>query len=598
MHRALFATLCLFPCLAPSARAQVQERWLDIRNVSPTGHDEIRAVAVAPSGNVYATGRTGSQDLLLVKYGPNGAVLWTRTYDAGNGLDNGFAIALDPTTEAIHVVGRGDVQSTHALALDYDTAGNLLWSATYDVGPGTSQFSAARLKTNGNLVAIGSGQEGVIVVEYDPQGHQVWHAAIRGGDYGHDLAIDSADNVYVVGAFDESQSTTHFAVAKVSPSGELLWKRTVTGGGGGIEASLALLTDAASAVYVAGRINDATTGANGVVVKMDGAGNVLWTRTHRGTLANGGAYSESLRALAFAPNGNVRVAGETSNIGTESDVFAAEYTPAGFLVWEDSWNGPDGENDQILGMTTEPDGSMKVLATSEGASEVYDPAVLRWNVDGSLRWSAVQHLAPLTRFHLLVGTSGAGGTSVFGGMSPALVGVPSDTVIVDLRDQAVPYCFGDGSGAPCPCDNHAVHGEGQGCVNSAGAAARLTDAGQASLAHDTLALTSAGEVPGAMSALFQGRARTAPATFGDGLLCVGQNVLRLYVQAAQGGVVQVPSVGAPAISARSAVLGDPIAPGAARYYQMYYRDGVSIACPPPHGGAFNLSSGLAVVWEQ
>jgi hypothetical protein len=31
---------------------------------------------------------------------------------------------------------------------------------------------------------------------------------------------------------------------------------------------------------------------------------------------------------------------------------------------------------------------------------------------------------------------------------------------------------------------------------------------------------------------------------------------------------------------------------------MYYRDNVTITCPPPLGSSFNLSSGLAVVWAQ
>jgi len=157
-----------------------------------------------------------------------------------------------------------------------------------------------------------------------------------------------------------------------------------------------------------------------------------------------------------------------------------------------------------------------------------------------------------------------------------------------------PICLGDGTVAPCPCANEGA--AGHGCDNSiASGGARLTYSGMTN--PDSLVLSSSGELPTSLSIFMQGNALTQTVTFfGDGIRCVGGTLLRLYAKAASGGVVSAPQPGDPSISARSAALGDPIATGTVRYYQVYYRDASSSFCPPPSGSTFNASNGLRVVW--
>ncbi len=95
---------------------------------------------------------------------------------------------------------------------------------------------------------------------------------------------------------------------------------------------------------------------------------------------------------------------------------------------------------------------------------------------------------------------------------------------------------------------------------------------------------------------FQGDAQIAPAQFGDGLRCTGGHLKRLYVAVASGGVASAPQAGVASVSARSAMLGDPIPAGAARNYQALYRDPNSTFCPSPQGNLWNVSSGLRIAW--
>ena len=156
------------------------------------------------------------------------------------------------------------------------------------------------------------------------------------------------------------------------------------------------------------------------------------------------------------------------------------------------------------------------------------------------------------------------------------------------------FCAGDGSGAPCPCGNSGT--PDRGCQNSGGTGgALLAAAGQASLASDTVVLTTSGELSSALTIFLQGSQPIPPANFGDGLRCAGGALKRLYIRAASGGATSAPGSDPP-ISARSAALGDPIPMGHSRFYQAYYRDSSQSFCSAPQGGTFNASRALAIAW--
>jgi hypothetical protein len=160
--------------------------------------------------------------------------------------------------------------------------------------------------------------------------------------------------------------------------------------------------------------------------------------------------------------------------------------------------------------------------------------------------------------------------------------------------QAGPFCYGDGTGTTaCPCANNGA--AGRGCANSTNASGALLTASGTSV-PDTLVLTSSGELATAFSILLQGNSDLAnPVVFGDGLRCVGGNLKRLFNGNAAGGTVAYPPAGF-TISGQSAALGDPIAPGSARSYQVYYRDPNLNFCANPPGNSWNVGNAQRVIW--
>jgi hypothetical protein len=237
------------------------------------------------------------------------------------------------------------------------------------------------------------------------------------------------------------------------------------------------------------------------------------------------------------------------------------------------------------------------FTSGEGSSMT---GIARWN--GS-SWSAlgsgIRALSTQSIVYALASfDDGTGrGPDLYAGGTFASAGAHASANIAEWRGCASPidtFCFGDGSVAACPCGNTGL--ANRGCDNSAATGgAQLVATGTPS--PDTLVLHSTGELPSALSIFLQGDALvSASAHFGDGLRCAGGNLKRLFVKNASGGGVIAPAPGDPSISAQSAALGDPIAPGSTRYYQTYYRDSNLTFCPAPQGDSWNVTNGVRVVW--
>jgi len=151
-----------------------------------------------------------------------------------------------------------------------------------------------------------------------------------------------------------------------------------------------------------------------------------------------------------------------------------------------------------------------------------------------------------------------------------------------------PFCFGDGTGAGCPCAN--IGAAGKGCANSSfPGGTHLAALGIASVVADTLVL-AAHDIPGP-GLFFQGTGQFAGGTgisFGDGLLCAGGTITRMGVVFPSGASASYPGglTPNPIHVAGATVAGD------VRHYQCWYRD-AGVFCT---ARTSNLTQGLTVIW--
>ena len=144
------------------------------------------------------------------------------------------------------------------------------------------------------------------------------------------------------------------------------------------------------------------------------------------------------------------------------------------------------------------------------------------------------------------------------------------------------FCFGDGTGTPCPCGNDGANCHG--CANSASNGALLSAPTFGSLSGGSV-LSATGLVPGLPCLFFSGENPINAGqgiTFGDGLRCVGFNVVRLQTTNSDSNGDMTVGIGGPATP-----------PAGPVFYQCWYRDQSNGG---PCGNSHNLTNGVAIIW--
>jgi hypothetical protein len=152
-----------------------------------------------------------------------------------------------------------------------------------------------------------------------------------------------------------------------------------------------------------------------------------------------------------------------------------------------------------------------------------------------------------------------------------------------VSDPGTALCFGDGTGATCPCGQFGSIGEG--CQNTGGIGAILVGSGNASLANDTFQLDISG-VPGAKPGLLVKGSTSFQNPVGDGILCTSpQQRSHVQITMSDGSTTFTDFDGNPfgAISNSG---------GVPTYYQFWYRDPGNTCS----GQGFNFTNAWTTTW--
>lgn len=378
-----------------------------VRGFGGTIKDAAVAVAVDSSDNIIIAGyfkntidlgggpfvTAGGADMFLAKYNSAGVHLWSKRY--GNTGDEQInAIAVDASGN-IFVVGQytgtcnfggvdfntsaqGDVNAF--IAKYSGSTGAHLWSHGFG-GTGIDIFSCCAVDQAGNVYAGGASQgsasdfgggnlpntppQNVVVAKYDTNGSWVWARKYIGGgvSYAYGLALDS-NNILLTGDFmgyidfggghivAHSSTVSDLFVAKLNSSdGSYVWAR----GYGGVygESGTTIAVDANNDVIVAGTFNRETDLGGGTItgtavsysdtfiVKYSGVnGDYVWARPILGD------YDGAVLAVKCGLQNSVYATGRwfgtrdfggqsrtTSGVGLVYDIFVAKYNSSGVLVW-------------------------------------------------------------------------------------------------------------------------------------------------------------------------------------------------------------------------------------------------------------------------
>ena len=386
------------------------------------GLDYAYALAVDSAGNTYVTGGTGSanfpttgplqgslsgtEDVFVTKFTPDGSSRLYSTYLGGGSVDEGRGIAVDSRGYAYVTGSAGSLDfplknpiqaatggSGDAFLAKLSPTGSALVYSTYLGGNATDSASAIAVDSAGSAYIVGStfstnfpvvapfqsakgAQQDAFVAKINPAGTAWVYATYLGGnavDQGNAIAIDGAGNAYVTGytastnfpvqsPFQAANAgSVNAFVTKINPAGSALVYSTYLGGTASDFGS-AIAVDSSANVYVTGDVtskdfptvqpiepNLHSTGvADLFVAKFNPSGSALLYSTYLG----GGSGDEPY-ALALDASNNVWITGRTNSSDfplvqpiqstrTAFDMFVTEISASGSSIAFSTFIGGSG----------------------------------------------------------------------------------------------------------------------------------------------------------------------------------------------------------------------------------------------------------------
>jgi len=353
-------------------------------------------------GDTTLTCASGNGEFFIVKYSPGGSVIWARgtANGAGYGLTTDTAGNVYATGFFVKSIIFGSTTLTDSGAGDnfvvkYDPNGNVVWAKfmggrnggetvnSITVDKGENVFIAGSFEndtiTFGNFTisALGTGNLDIFVAKFNSVGNPVWLKGAGGDrpDNGNSITENNG-YLYITGSFASDSipfgDTTFYNVApgadvfynaKMDTSGNFIWTRAVNSTWGNAD-GYGIASDSAGNTFITGTFTGVTTvfgattftqissGSTSIfIVKYDVSGNVLWAKS-----SGSNNYTNKSFGIAIDTSSNVYITGyyNSPSISFDSDtlknnsslganIFIAKYGSVGNVIWAKSAGGTGDE---------------------------------------------------------------------------------------------------------------------------------------------------------------------------------------------------------------------------------------------------------------
>lgn len=261
---------------------------------------------------------------------------WRRSYGAFD-EDRGVAARAVNEDRIIMVGSTGSFGngSSDIYVMATDGAGIRIWSRTLG-GPEVESPTCFRLAADGDLliagIATGAGGYDGFLMRTDPEGEPRWMRTYGGADWDfiHDVKeLPNGDLVLAGATFGQGEPGSNAWLFRTDAQGELIWERTF--GGSARHEGRAVVGTPDGGLVMAGALGTADRDLDVLVVKVDGDGNEVWTRTH------GGDSLDVARDIVLAPNGGFSLVGTTRSFSVWNEGYHLKLFDDGTFHWQFNW---------------------------------------------------------------------------------------------------------------------------------------------------------------------------------------------------------------------------------------------------------------------
>jgi uncharacterized delta-60 repeat protein len=369
------------------------------KTIGGSSDDFASSIIQSSDGGYVVAGGTSSfgaglDDIFVVKLDSAGNVVWTKTI---GGSFTDVALSIIQSSDGGYVVaggtssfGAGDYD---IFVVKLDSAGNVQWTKTiggssWDVALSIIQSSDGGYVVAGLTSSFGAGGYDIFVVKLDSSGNVVRTKTIGGSsdDVAYSI-IQSSDGGYVVAGWTSSfgAGNSDIFVVKLDSAGNVQWTKTI--GGSSWDVALSIIQSSDGGYVVAGLTSSFGAGDYDIfVVKLDSAGNVVWTKTI------GGSYGDRAYSIIQSSDGGYVVAGWTSSFGAGlDDIYVVKLDSAGNAVWTKTIGG--SVTDVAISITQSSDGGYVVAGwTSSFGAGDDDFYVVKMDANGNVCFSKSKNI--------------------------------------------------------------------------------------------------------------------------------------------------------------------------------------------------------------
>lgn len=320
------------------------DRVYDADEEDENNYHYVRQIALDAAGNVYlaaeAWDASTGDDFCLVKYDNDGVFQWDDIVDGGDqGHDSVDGLVVD-SQGFIYIAGDADDDTYPVMILKYNTDGVLQWQEFYDSPPDKYYtIYEIDIDQSDNIylagILIDSTDDDFLLLKCNTAGDLVWTAIfdLECEDQGYTfMALDEPGNIYLAGVHNTPAAGDDYLVVKFSSDGDYQWHQTYNGPTNQEDGANAFAVDGDGNVYVSGisdyyREGYQIKGGRAATLKYDTNGNLVWSAVYDGLQGE----MELPESIAVSPaSGDVYVTGQFEGTWLMPDVRVLCYTDCSY----------------------------------------------------------------------------------------------------------------------------------------------------------------------------------------------------------------------------------------------------------------------------
>jgi hypothetical protein len=319
---------------------------------------------------------------------------WTKTF-GGDNDDAGYSVAQ--TTDGGYIITGFTKSLPFASAggadvylIKTNSDGNCLWMRTFggsgdDVGNSVIQTIDGDYMITGYTKSYGAGCSDIYLIKTDSLGDTLWTKTFGGNKEDIGYSVEQAtDGGYIITGSTKSYGAGGMDVylIKINSAGNTLWTKTFGGIANDAGHSVVQTNDGGYAV--AGWITFYGGNYEQVYfIKTDSLGDSLWTKNFGGT-NNDAGYS-----VAQTTDGGYIITGWTTSYdAVREDVYLIKTDSVGDSLWTKTFGGEKYDGGQSVAQTT--DGGYIIAGyTNSFTTDNYDVWLIKTTGSGNKQWDKI-----------------------------------------------------------------------------------------------------------------------------------------------------------------------------------------------------------------